>query len=1295
MINVDIYNKPLSTQFNSKIVSSSQRIKPKVLIDWLDTRHCSNLSVSTNDVYSETGAGTFAYYFDPKQAFNGFERQSFTWAICNSKDINGKTITADGTWHAVPKDISGNYEFGWWSSYKSNNTVHSSYNGYGFATNPVITASFDSRKCNLIRVFTSEYSGQIDTYRITIRSNDSGVPNPLFSEVVRILDGRYYFDHFLPESVGHSTIYQVEIEILTVKNPSDRARVQEVNIIYQEDMSDYVISYTSDKARDVHESSLPIAGSSSGTVKIDFDNTNKDFNIFGTSSQFGQYMKKDIKMQVTSGWQIFKHEDHEVEKILLQTISSSDLSMSINNTDELPDGGAGNYFILCIDPDKYSKEYVLCSAKSGTYDITIVERGYANTIARSHQIGSKVIFETFEYPAYAEVYVDEWSSSTDSMSVNATATDWSKFLNEKIITDGFFLEKDTVTSAVEKLLMTCNFPKKKIQSLNRFDVDARNMKAILHFDFNESAIDRSGNSISVDNGLRSRFFALPSGSYNKVKDITADALDRNLTQLEKALGETSFVSPSYVANSKDISTNSLCLELGASSGFSFTANNGDSVSEYFNCVFDGFYIPTETGEQYIVVDIANGGVRVYLDDNLILNDWRLHPVSAGSYFTVESGALDLTAGKPYKIRVEAFHYSGDFAITLKYAVGLSPSEDITPSMTKTIAAIDSIGSRNASFMPGDPDRNKQCNYGLYLGGGNVGLTGGMESSEENRAVLFGSSKYLRLPYDISWNLTNSSSANYTGDFTIEILVKPTEVFSNNGEYLSTWVDSGSSSDGFEFYSNASSHGFKIFTTGGYQSVSSNVALSTSDWSHLCVTYSSGSSSLKYYVNGEVSDTLVLSNSLSSWSNLDLTFAGRGAYYDELSSLEVPPSDIRDIYFDEFVLYNTELSSSHIKNRYTEINMKELTIYPFLYGSENSVRQIIDEISLADLGRFYIDELNNARYEHYYKLFEETIDQHANVQSSISDGNSIISADYNVQLQANKVVVKISGISSNLVGVQPLWRAPDPTTLAVVNLESSLTAADTSMYVSTTTDPPFSKAGYLVIDDEIIKYNDTTPNSFLNLERGYFNTTATVHAANTKVREVRYWDLKFDKAPAFQVKNPFITGILFESPDEIQLIRFIPSAYGAELIIAASENVDKGEFVFAEGTNPLTEKVAFTSIAGIPVVVTEQNSQVKEQVANLEDNIRLYGLKEVVIENRFITDFNHGQKIADFIISKMSSPVPILNITTIPTPKIQVGDRIRITELDAFDIINGDYWVMSKNYNYSSNPTQSMVLRKVV
>jgi hypothetical protein len=1006
-------------------------------------------------------------------------------------------------------------------------------------------------------------------------------------------------------------------------------------------------------------------------------------------------MKKDLKLHVTSGWQIIKSDYDEIVKSLRGSITSSDTTIELSNTDDLPTGGVGNYFVLCVDHDSYKKEYILCSSTTGTYQVNVIQRGYNNTIARSHDDGASVIFETFEYPAYMDFYVDEWSATSESMTVSINATDWSKFLNEKMITEGFFLEKDTVTSACEKLLMMCNFPKANIKSLNRFDVSSNKLNSILHFEFNESTSDRSGNSVSVDDGLRARFFALPSDRYNKVRDITADALDRELTQVEKALGETSFVSPNYVANSATISDNSNCLDIGSSGGYSFTSNSGDTVSEYFNCVFDGFYIPAESGSQYIVTEIANGGVRVYLDDILILNEWRLHPVSSGSYFVGESIELDLTAGDPYRIRIEAFHYSSEFAIRLKYAVGLSPSEYITPEMTKTICAIDSVGSRNADFDIGDADRNKNSNYGLYLGGGDIGLTGGMESSAENRSVKFGSGKYLRLPYHLSWDLVNSSNPNYTGDFSIELLIKPTEAFSNSGEYLSTWVDSGASSDGFEFYSNSVSNGFKIITDTGTEHVYSNTALSTSDWSHIVVTYAGSSGDLKYYVNGEIEGNVSVSGEINAWSNLDLTFGGRGASYDSINSQEVAPSVTRDIYFDEFVMFAKELSQEDISNRYSEINIKELTIYPFLYGSEKSARQIIDEISLADLGRFYIDELNNARYEHYYKLFETTIDQHANVQTSISDDNHILSSDYNVQLQANKVTVKISGIASNMVGVQPLWRASDPTTLAVVNLEANITSNDTSMYVSTTVDPPFFKAGYLIIDNEIIKYNDKTPNSFLGLERGYFDTTASSHTANTKVREVRQWDLKYDKAPAFQVKDPFITGILFESPDEIDLIRFIPSAYGAEFIIAASNNVGVGNIVFAEGTNPLTGKVSFTSIAGIPIVTTEQNSQVKEQVANLEDNIRLYGLKEVVIENRFITDFTHGQKIADFIIDKMSTPVPILNVATIPTPKIQVGDRIRISKLDSFDIINGDYWVMSKNYSYGTSPNQSMVLRKVV
>lgn len=1298
MLTKDIYDNTLSSTFTSKTASASQRLKPKVVIDWMDSRHLTNLTAATTDPHANTTQGELGYFCSPKQAVNGIERQSYTWGIAGAKDVNGKVIRADGTWFAMPPDNDDNYEFGWWSGTTSTANAHSTYSGYEFASNPQVSFEFDSRKCNVIRVVTSEYYGQIDTYRLTVRSNDVGASNPVYTEVGTIADGSYYRDHVIVPESSTQTIYKVELEILTTKNPSDYARIQEVNILFKSDISDYVIDYSSSKVRDLHETSLPIGGTTSGGISINLDNTGKEFNIYGSSSEYGSMMKKDLKLYVTTGWQIVKSDNDYIDKVLRANINSSDLSISVDNVDNLPDGGVGNYFVIILEPDTANQEYVLCSGTTGTYTINVVQRGFNNSVARSHSVDTVARFETFEYPAFMEGYVDEWSGASQSMAVSANAIDWTKFMSEKVISKGFFLENTTVADACENLLMISNFPKADINNLNRFDLSANKKNAILHFDFNEETRDRSNNTITVSDGLRGRFFAMPSDALNQVKDIKADALDRKLTQLEKALDITVKVSPDFVDNSSDISSNtSLAIDL---QNFSFTDNAGDSVSTYYNGVFDGFYIPIETGDQLLSVDVSHGGVRIYLDDVLILNEWRNHVTNPSTPETVQSDLVNLTAGHAYKIRIEFFHtkayVSGeDFSLALNYQMDGGSVAPVLSSDCKTVAVLDKLGARDASYeaLTGGsptPDRNKQSNYALYLGGGDIGLDGGLVSMSENYSCLLGGTKYIRLPYHSSWNIMNSGSNNYTGEWAFEMYIKPTAAFSGDGEYLSTWANASPTS-GFEFYSNSASNGFKIITSSGTESVSTTTALSTSDWSHIAVTFDG--TTLSYYVNGALEDSTALAGTVADWSGSDVTFGGRGASFTELSG-ENAPSTIRDIYFDEFLIYRRSFTASEIADRYTESVMRELTVYPFLYGNEASVREVVDQITLADLGRLYLDEENKARYEHFYRFFESSIDQHANTQISLDDDNYILSADYNVQLQANRVVVKIAGLSSNLVGVQGLWRAEDPTTLAVVNLEDAITDSDISMYVSTTVDPPFYKSGYLVIDNEIIKYSGKTPNSFLGLERGQFGTTAASHTANTAVREARYWDLTYDKAPAYQVKDPFITGIRFESPNQIDILKWTPGNYGAELIIAANANVDKNTFVFAEGTNPLTEKVAFTAVAGIPVLLTEQSSQIKEQVAQLEDNIRLYGLKEIVIENIFITDFDHGQKIADFIIEKMGDPVPILNVSTVPTPQVKVGDRIRITELDAFDIINGDYWVLSRDYAFSSSPNQTMMLRKV-
>jgi hypothetical protein len=180
-----------------------------------------------------------------------------------------------------------------------------------------------------------------------------------------------------------------------------------------------------------------------------------------------------------------------------------------------------------------------------------------------------------------------------------------------------------------------------------------------------------------------------------------------------------------------------------------------------------------------------------------------------------------------------------------------------------------------------------------------------------------------------------------------------------------------------------------------------------------------------------------------------------------------------------------------------------------------------------------------------------------------------------------------------------------------------------------------------------------------------------------------------------VKNPFITGILFEDPDEINILHWSASPFKGNLIISASESIGANNIAFAEGTNPITEKVAFTSIAGIPIQVSENKNQIIEQKAINSENRRKYGLKEIVIDSPFITNAEHAQSIANFIIEKLSEPIPILEVNTVLMPTLQVGDRIRITTLDQFDIINSDYWVISISTSVGSGYSQTMTLRKVV
>ncbi len=1297
MIQNDIYGKPLSNTFISAISGYSQSVKPRITIDLLDSRHLSNLVIQNTDQHVSNAKGSVGYYFTSSQLMNGYEQESFTWAVCDAKEKDGSVIKADGSWHSLPAALEDDYEFGWWSKTKSQ------ANGV-FASSPTLTMTFDTRKVNKVRVVTSESLGQIKQFRIRVQGSTY---IDLLDKTITLADDEYYKDFYLKSTNAYSANFNVARIIVTVistKNGEDIGRIHEIIPIYELDITDYVLDYSVSRTRDTHESSLPIGGTQSPSISIKIDNTSKDWNIFNPNSAYGKYMKKDLKVNVSTGWKIKKTDDVIAYTSLTANISNSATSMTVLNSSIFPTVDANSTFTVTIDSDNENREIILCNTIGANNTVNFVERGYFDSDPISHSVGAVVQFDPYEYVNMGTYYVDEWSSSLSDMSVSITASDFSKFLSEKNLTNGFLVENKTVGDGTLNLLMRANFPRSKFKQIVAYSKDGINYGAIAKYSFSENSIDKTGALVSLDNGLRTRFWGMRSDRLYEYKDIKADVLEKNLSIEQKIEGMKSFSTPDYTVMTTTAPGSATYALLYSNYTF-VSILNSETYTKYFNGVIDGYYIPLLDGNQDLMLRIANGGARMYLDDVLIIDSKKEATSSAdfSAYTTRGNNFLNLQAGVPYRVRIEFWHGSGDanFSISLyKSNTSLSYSL-VNSSEVRSTVARDGLGSRNSNESIASYDRanvslSHHQNDGFISSNVQLSYSESLTTEENNRGVLLVNNGYIRIP-------NHSSIAISEKDFSIEMIAKfyDGHFHIGDGEYLTTWANSNPT-NGYEFFfQDASFHGIKIKTSAGSYSAVGTSALNDTSFYHLVATYSSNTKKLKYYVNSVLEGQVTLSGNIATQLN-DISIGGRGAAYT-VGTGEVPIVTGRNFILDEFSIYKKTLSDAEILNRYISAQVETPQTFPFLYSGIGHIREAIDAITLGDLGRFYIDEEGYARYESYNQFFEPSIDQHANVQYSFSDTSDIISGSYNNHLQTNKVIVKISTVANVDSGTQPLWSAPSPTTLAVVSLTSNILSTDTLIPVSTTTDPVFSKTGYIAmsktvdstVQTEILKYKSKTDTAFLEVERGVFDTTPLSFTSDTKVREVRYFEINYDKTPATAVNQPFIIGINDETPDLIDILKFENKAYTAKLIIAASDNNEPGAIVYAQGKNPINEKEYFSSISGIPIIVMESTEQISDQTESLQDNIRKYGLKELTIDSPYITSIDHASKIAKFIIEKMSEPVPIINLDVMSVPTLQLGDRVKITSLDAFDIINGEYWITSQEFSYGQSVSHSLVLRKVV
>ena len=1232
----------------------------------------------------------FNYYFSKDQVVNGVDYETFAWGVAGALDNYGKVITADGTYSAVPADLSDNYKYGWWSASKS------ASNGT-FATAPSLTLNFTATTVNKIKVVTSSVFGQVKTFTIAVYSISSGL---VLSRTYTYDTANYEFEKFINLNTTYTDIHQIVITVTSTKNGFDYARFVAVSPVYQVDISDYVTNVNVNRVRDLHETSLPIAGTSQTSSDITLDNSNKIFSLMNTSSQYGKFLQKDLRVYVYNGWKVSTVSSEFIQTSLTSSLAASGAaSMAVSSAGDFPNGDIAvtnlesNYYVVTVDKGTNLEEKILIKKKTSGLQLDIQQRGYAGTEAVAHSINAPVVYDTFEYVKVGTFYVEDIGSTTNGMDVNISLNDRFKFLNDKIIDRGFFRLDSTVPDALRDLMFVGNFPRNKFKSLDRFSDSAGVKGAILQLKCDDES--RNNSALFPYQGVRVRLYQLPTGFESNVKDLQIDAYEKQMSDLDKALGLTGSITPSYVTNFSSAS-------LGSLFGSSFTRKG------YFNGVMDGYYIPITTNALCeIGVSFNYGGVRLYIDDNLIIDAWN--SFTSAQYI---SGVYNFTAGMAYKIRLEFFHtYGTQFGLYAGFPLVLSTGAArvvIGSSELLTSIVSDDIGSRDASLSVGVAGRNSNRNSGVPSPYVSFRNPSAIDWNTLDSSIVLSNSlstgavnSFVRVPYHSSWNASLSTSYPST-DWSIEVLMKsPNGALGGSGEYISNWSNA-SSTTGFEFfYISSTNHGFRIKSAAGTTiTATSSIAMpDVTGWNYIVATYNTFTNTVYYYVNGILNASAVVTASTPVWGTNDLTFGGRGAGFVSGTGVTKPTSSVSangiNLYIDEFNIYARTLSSSDVLGRYKESKIKEVRKFAFLFGFNESVFQTMQNISFADLGRVYIDESENVVYEHFYAYFEPTIDQHANVQQSFADSNFIIDADIKKTLQVNSVVVKVSGTSSSLIETQPIWRAPSPTTLGVLTLMANIDTVANTVVASSFDIVPFPKAGYIVVDKEIMKYSGITQTAFTGVERGVLNSTASAHIAGAKVREAKWFNFEYDKHPVLSVKSPFITGILFEDPDQINVFTWQTSPFKANLVISASDTVDANTVVFAEGTDPLTKKVSYLSIAGIPIQVVENKTQIQEQKAVNSENRRKFGLKEVVIESPFINDVSQAQELASFIISKLSEPIPIMSMNTVLTPKVQVGDRIRISSLDQFDIINSDFWVSSINVSMGSGYSQQVELRKVV
>jgi beta-glucosidase len=136
----------------------------------------------------------------------------------------------------------------------------------------------------------------------------------------------------------------------------------------------------------------------------------------------------------------------------------------------------------------------------------------------------------------------------------------------------------------------------------------------------------------------------------------------------------------------------------------FRSENGNFAPdrvEQFSARWSGYFVPPATGD-YTFYTNSDDGVRVYIDERRVVDDWNPHSETLDSY----SGHFE--AGRPYRIKVEYFDAGGGGGL----GVGVVRAEDtITDNLLSLAKSADAV-VLGVGFDPSSEGEGSDRTFGL-------------------------------------------------------------------------------------------------------------------------------------------------------------------------------------------------------------------------------------------------------------------------------------------------------------------------------------------------------------------------------------------------------------------------------------------------------------------------------------------------------------------------------------------------------------------------------------------------------